>query len=689
VKSSDYRLPAKLDPDIASDVETEVWATVWRPASLNAGPYPLVLFLHGNHGTCGRLDPERGIRVDDRIDYTFTGKCPRGYTVTPSHLGYAYLAERLAARGYVVVSINANRGVTSADGVNGDFGLNLRRGRLVLRHLEQLRQWNDRGGAPASLGFDLRRKLDFAQVGLVGHSRGGEGMRAALALYHDAGSPWPARLGEIGFRALFEIGPVDGQTNRRLDAMGVAWTVLLPFCDGDVSTLEGVRPFDRMLLRRQEKAPLPKSTVGVYGANHNFFNTEWQESDSYGCLGPGNKPLFPKVGGSPAQQEAAIATIVPFVQAHVGRDARPEDGGLFNPDQPLPAALKSITRVERGYTDTPDRDIVARLEDFSRPTGMSSNGQPNLARGITIKHGPVPSHDDRQRAAAISWSGNATGFFQTNLSPVGGGRGLAGFKTLEFRVSRQCSDFCTRPNPLNAGGPTDFTIQLVRANGSLSTGVPLASYLSLRGPAGVSMDPFGDFGEFHPILATARIPLGAFGLGANETFRGVRFTFDRSAQGAIYLANIRLSSRSAAMNAQGAASSGSRAAVAALDAVAEPAPAARAAAPAPLPRASIVAVRRAGTGPGPALRSAAPSDEIEIEIAADRPLPVTDALPEITIGGKRAQRSRFGGDGGTERIIFTLDSDDFAALPDGAPVALRLGASHRIPVGRLDKSSLR
>ena len=182
---SDYRLPAKLDPDIASDVETEIWATMWRPANVNgAGPYPLVVFLHGNHGTCGRFDEELGIRIDDRVDYSFTGRCPRGYTVTPSHRGYGYVAERLAEVGYLVVSINANRGVNAADGVDDDFGLNLRRGRLVLKHLELLADWNRRGGAPATLGFDLRGKLDLDQVGLVGHSRGGEGMRAAMDLGH-------------------------------------------------------------------------------------------------------------------------------------------------------------------------------------------------------------------------------------------------------------------------------------------------------------------------------------------------------------------------------------------------------------------------------------------------------------------------------------------------------------------------
>ena len=59
---------------------------------------------------------------------------------------------------------------------------------------------------------------------MMGHSRGGEGVRAALAQYRDAGSPWPALIGApVNFEGIFEIGPVDGQTGRILNAEGLAW----------------------------------------------------------------------------------------------------------------------------------------------------------------------------------------------------------------------------------------------------------------------------------------------------------------------------------------------------------------------------------------------------------------------------------------------------------------------------------
>ena len=79
--------------------------------------------------------------------------------------------------------------VTAAPGETLDRGLNLRRGRLVLRHLQYLVEQS------ATAGSALFQRIDFSHVGLMGHSRGGEGMRAAYEQYREPGSPWPARIG--------------------------------------------------------------------------------------------------------------------------------------------------------------------------------------------------------------------------------------------------------------------------------------------------------------------------------------------------------------------------------------------------------------------------------------------------------------------------------------------------------------
>jgi hypothetical protein len=106
--TAEYKFPATRDPVVNPDNDTELWAAVYRPSTLVAGRrYPLAVFMHGNHSTCGHgANP----RIDDDSSYSTTGTCPTGFVVVPNHLGYAYIAEELAARGYFV-SINTNRGI--------------------------------------------------------------------------------------------------------------------------------------------------------------------------------------------------------------------------------------------------------------------------------------------------------------------------------------------------------------------------------------------------------------------------------------------------------------------------------------------------------------------------------------------------------------------------------------------------
>ena len=96
--------------------------------------------------------------------------------------------------------------------------------------------------------------------------------------------------------------------------------------------------------------------------------------------------------------------------------------------------------------------------------------------------------------------------------------------------------------------------------------------------------------------------------------------------------------------------------------------------------------------PAPASAAAAAARSagaVEIEIAADRPLPVTDALPMLTIGKQLIRQSRFASTAQSNRIIFTLTAEQFAQLPDGATMELRMGAARRMALGKLNKAMLR
>ncbi len=691
--SSEYHLPPGVDPQVDASVVTELWARIYRPTQLGMKPHPLVVILHGNHGTCGHYVAGTIGRVDDNSQYTTLGTCPDGYIVTPNHLGYEYMATKLASWGYIVVSINANRGVTAAAGVPGDAGLNLRRGRLVLRHLEQLAAWNRAGGAPPSLGFDLTHTIDFSHVGLMGHSRGGEGQLAAYTMYFDPASPWPARIGDpVHFEALFELAPVDGQTSRTFVANNIPWTVLLPLCDGDVNTLQGVRVYDRTIDTLGETQPAIKTVYAVWGANHDFYNTQWQTSDSKGCTGTGNTPLFDVLAaGSATQQQTGLYSFLALMRGYVGRQRRPELANLLNVDYALPKPLTALSVFERSFSDSAELGPTAVIDDLNGGTNLSSGGVPDQSANVTVTDTAVQNHDATLHAAAISWQlpekDPAGTFFQTNWTPPGT-QNTAPYATLEFRVALQCTalsptNACGAPSPLNANATNDFSIALARPDGTLTRSVRLSRYATVQGPVG------GGTQNLHPILQTVRIPIDAFdlapfgGIGVGvikaPPLQGVRFIFDRTTSGAVYLANVRLSERintSAELTAELARESGLLTqALASRQDIAPPEAAPEAAAT----PGQVMALRRVALAAAPM---------VEIALRSPTPIPVQNSLLTLVVDGKEATISRFGDDGSTSQVIFSMPQQDFDALPDGAPITLRNGEAAS-SFGTLDKSMLK
>jgi hypothetical protein len=655
VLTGEYKLPASFDAEVTTELETEEWAQVWRPQP--DGLYPLVIFLHGNHGTCGHFDQVHHVRIDDDVTYTYTGTCPNGYVVTPNHRGYDYMAKDLASRGYIVVSVNANRGINGAGGDFDDEGLNLRRGRLVLRHMEYLSDWNTNGGAPDSLGFQLTGLIDFQHVGLMGHSRGGEGMRAAVAQYKDAGSPWPGRIGPVNFEAMFEIGPVDGQTSRILNNTGLEWNVLLPGCDGDVGDLEGLRPYDRGLTITNEPAAFNKSTFQVFGANHNYYNTEWQTSDADNCFG--ETPLFGPYKGSKEQRTTAHESLIPFFLAHLGANAKAKKARMFDPSYPLSAKLTAVTRYARGFSAAPRSQDNFIVDNFDKATGTSSENVPNQSSGLSqYIHGAGSDNDDfTQRAATVSWT-SAGGFLQVNAADKKHAVDVTNFPALEFRVALRCTGATCTKNP-DPTGDVDFSIALADDNDSLSSAVVLKDVAAVWRPGGSNW--WGN----QTIPQTVRVPVSAFAGGDPANIRGVRFIFDRTAAASIYLENVRFTHAAAGPGGlPDALPPGMMRANAAVPRVS-----------AQLDRNKIVSIREVAGSSG---------KTVEIELASSRPFPIGDALPNLTIGNRTYRLSRYV-PGKPGHILFVLRPSEFAAAPNGADVTLRVGGALPWSFGPLRK----
>jgi hypothetical protein len=380
--------------------------------------------------------------------------------------------------------------------------------------------------------------------------------------------------------------------------------------------------------------------------------------------------------GSPQQRQTSLVAAMAFFRGNLGPQADPAFNENLNPQFAPTPVLTSVTRVDRGYTDSPDSSVTTIFEDFDKPTGTSHYGFPNDASNITIRHAmcsgnpsvacpdSVPNHNSgdsytrfgQQQAAAITWlTAGSNTFFQTNWSASGTGKDVSTQQTLDLRLSRQCATTgCGAPNPLNPAGPTDLSIRLAMGDGSLSDPVLLSTYTDLRGPV-------GGITNLHPILQTARISLYDFANADLTNVRGVRLVFDHTSTGAIYVANIRLSILSGlAPGAEPAASQAPGSADSSVPGTNEI-----------ITMGNKITIRALAASP--ALPNNQPG--FEIVVTSDVPFPVRDELAVLQIDDQRFALSRYADDGDTHSLIFTLNADQFAGINSGDPVFVQYGTN--------------
>src|SRR5215213_7399631 len=306
----------------------ELAASIHYPTTLS-GPYPVIVLLHGRHATCY-------VGGSALLQWPCTQV---GSQSIPSYKGYDYLSEVLAGHGYVVVSISSN-GINAKDNQVRDLGA-LARAELIQKHLDILNGFNTAGGAP--FGSKFVGKFDMTRIGTMGHSRGGEGVVRHYVLNNAQGSPY-------GIKAVFPLAPVDFN---RFVVNNAALNVLLPYCDGDVSDLQGVHFYDDARYNVPGDTS-PKHYELVMGANHNFYNTIWTPATSsfpgaandWLAFVPGghSDSQCGSVGGNQrltaAQQRGTgLAYMTAFFRAYVGGET--QFLPLLTGDAPPPASAQT------------------------------------------------------------------------------------------------------------------------------------------------------------------------------------------------------------------------------------------------------------------------------------------------------------------------------------------------------------
>ena len=495
---------------------TDIWGSVFYPKTLASGAtYPLILMLHGNHGIC-RIPGTK----TDLITALPPPACSPGLTQTPNHEGYDYLAGHLASHGYIVASINANS-------INGRAAGISERGRLVQEHLRFFELWNSAaGGYPFATTFS--GKIDLTRVGLWGHSRGGEGVRAAYEFNRQERRPF-------AIKAVMEFGPVDFG---RLSATGanplfnvdnVAFSVVLPVCDRDVSTNEGMRAFDRAFRLPEAQNPSAKSQLYLWGANHNFTNVEWDPEDSLlRCID------YPVITSRNEQMEISKIYTMAFFRMYLGGE---NFRGLFSGDAPPPPEVR--TPVHLSYAD-PMRLVV---DDFSRPRPvLPDTPRLNLLGGTTTFRNATGTvcagnacntllpgdwyHDPAVSAARVAWENAAEpAAVRMEMGLDAQPRDVSSYSHVAFRAA-------VRFDAVNPYGQSSqaFAVRLIDVENKSAVLRPTSETQALPFPSGSLYR--------RAVLKTVRLPLaGATGVDLTKLSR-MEILFDGQPSGSVYVTEV-------------------------------------------------------------------------------------------------------------------------------------------------------
>jgi hypothetical protein len=440
-------------------------------AAFASGSFPLVVIMHGNSG------------------------------YDTSYLGYDYLLDHLASHGFIAMSIYAPVGVMIET-----------RARAILAHLGIMAQNNANPGL-------FQGHIDFSNVGIGGHSRGGEAVVRAARINTAEALGWQIRAG-------VSIAPTD---YHHYGDPGMPLLVIYGSNDGDVA---GTWP-DRTCFDIYDEAGRPRSFVFVYGATHDQFNTVWAptsltvESD----IAPSDIPNLISLND---HENVAKGYVTAFMQAHL--QGRTEQLEYFsaNLKPSLVGALRIHTSHQEpgtmlvdNFAQSPPNPNLNTLGGAVTGTALSTLAE-NALRTLDIHSPHVTSGVD------IAWQTTA-GIYLSQIPPAA--KDVSGYGVLAFRITQK---YGSSQNPANQ--PQDLFVRLTDGGGksrairaSTFTDVP---YPYVRG--------YPDL--IKSALKTIRIPLASYtvaNLGAQDVdlsnLQSISFEFDADAAGEIEIGDIEFS----------------------------------------------------------------------------------------------------------------------------------------------------
>ena len=465
------------------------------------GPLPVIVFLHGRHASCSYL----GVQS---LGYPCPGTAATASV--DSYKGYDYMAQNLASHGYVVMSIDAN-GINTYDTADTDSGA-MARAQTIAKSLDLLAQWNQ-GAGPGAVDTNFVGRLDLSRIGIMGHSRGGEGVTQFIAYNRSRPASLDPTVGPDfgprypGLKAVFALAPIDAASQT---PTGVPLAELLPYCDGDVSDLSGSRPFERT-----KADAFPRVQYGVNGADHNYFNTIWTGDDNTTTTDTAcAASLKGNVRLSKDEEKAIGSVLIPaFLRRFVGPE--PAFDPYVTGAAPLPARACPATpvpcdqEVQVSYVAPAAARHVVLGPATADPQAAAADGGAVTATGLSVfaactpanngtgcPGGGLPTAVDRSTTPQLSLAWDRTASLSIALR--GAAADASAYATLTLRAA---VDYADARNP--AGVSQDFVVTLVDAHGKTAS-VAAAPYA--RG----ALVPSRGSSQREMVLGGIRIPVTRF-----------------------------------------------------------------------------------------------------------------------------------------------------------------------------------
>jgi len=462
-------------------------ARVWYPDG--AGPFPLVLVVHGNHNMRDFSDP-----------------------------GYDYLGELMASRGYILASVDENF-------INGGIrGENDARGWFLLRHAKLFGEFNGEAENP------FEGKVDMDNIVLIGHSRGGEAVANAAAFNRLSHYPDDASLlfdFDLSIKGIISIAPVDGQylpTGRKVVVEDVSYLTFHGSHDGDVTSFHGLRIYDRLQFTDPDAFNF-KSAVYVYRANHGQDQRRFGEvyvSAFLDVVTKGDKRYLPIF-----RDHRVIGQWLPetmYITRFETSGFRPL--ATFEEDIDVTSGTEAGV-VLRGDSLSTWKEEMLQLRSSNRSnTSASQENQAvtiawnnRIAGADTARHGPAARYEvDLPTYLASNWALSSSTTLDFMLGPTPRVPGPRKDPASADEEAESNEDEPQRPSGSDEeqeDPPVDLSIEVTDVSGN-SARVTLSDYGAIRRPldtyvlrrADIEAQRFQTHWEL--VLQTFSIPLGDF-----------------------------------------------------------------------------------------------------------------------------------------------------------------------------------